>query len=158
MDEIDAHGRQLLLDWPSLTRGRLSVYRQLDGSVEEDTDPWFPSAQGQSEKRVPIRFSGVGPRTDEPIDEEEPPPYGEDIIFEKYFELDSPIKTPRGLEVVFWLGAGATRRGSVAKYSAALYLYPQSFEDRGVQVGVIDFTQGLTTGGVPLYFRVNFPW
>jgi hypothetical protein len=25
-------------------------------------------------------------------------------------------------------------------------------------VGVLDFTQGLTTGGVPLFFRVNFPW
>lgn len=155
MDEIDALGRQLLLDRPSLTCGRLSVFREL--ASEEDIDPWFPRL------KVTLKRAGTDQilwqwATHDVIDENEPPPYGEDIIFEKYFELDSPIKSPRGLEVVFWLGEGATRRASVAKYSAALYLYPKSFEDRGVQVGVVDFTQGLTTGGVPLYFRVNFPW
>ena len=29
------------------------------------------------------------------------------------------------------------------KFSAALYLYPTTFEDRGVQIAVIDCTQGL---------------
>jgi len=95
---------------------------------------------------------------DDPIDFDEPPPYGEGLLLEKYFELNHPIKSPRGLEVVFMLGKGATPRGTVEQFSAALYLYPKSFEDRGVQVGVIDFTQGLNTGGVPLFFRVNFPW
>jgi hypothetical protein len=156
MDEIDAHGRQLLLDRPSLTRGRLSVFRELTDPTN-DTDPWFPRLT------VSLKKSGTDQvlwqwATHTHVDEEEPPPYGEDIMLEKYFELESPIKSPRGIEVVFSLGAGANRRGSVAKYSAALYLYPSSFEDRGVQVGVVDFTQGLTTGGVPLYFRVNFPW
>jgi hypothetical protein len=156
MDEIDAQGRQLLVDRPKLTRGRLSVFREING--DEDLDPWFP--------RLNVSLKRAG--TDQvlwqwtthtlPIDEDEPPPYGEEIICEKYFELDMPIKTPRGLEVVFALGPGATRRGCVSKFSAALYLYPKSFEDRGVQVGVVDFTQGLTTGGVPLFFRVNFPW
>ncbi len=93
-----------------------------------------------------------------PIDYEEPPPYGDEVLLEKYFELKAPIRSPRGLEAVFSLGAGESTRGSVSQFSAALYLYPNSFDDRGVQVGVLDFTQGLTTGGVPLYFRVNFPW
>jgi hypothetical protein len=158
MDEIDSHGRQLLIDRPSLTRGRLSVYRELHPTVDDDPDPWFPRLSVSLKRAGTDNILWQWVTHAEPIDEDEPPPYGEEIIFEKYFELDSPIKTPRGLEVVFSLGAGATRRGTVSKYSAALYLYPQSFEDRGVQVGVIDFTQGLTTGGVPLYFRVNFPW
>lgn len=152
MDEIDAHGRQLLIDRPSLTRGRLSVFRESSSS-----DEWFP--------RLNVTLKTAG--TDQilwqwtthslPIDFDEPPPYTEAFL-EKYFELEAPIKSPRGLETVFMLGAGATRRGNVEKFSAALYLYPTSFEDRGVQVGVVDFTQGLTTGGVPLYFRINFPW
>ncbi len=37
MDEIDAQGRQLLIDRPLLTRGRLSVYRESEGA-----DQWFP--------------------------------------------------------------------------------------------------------------------
>jgi hypothetical protein len=156
MDEIDAHGRQLLVDRPSLTRGRLSVFREIHG-LKEDFDPWFPKLN------VTLKRAGTDHvlwqwTTHDHVDEDEPPPYGDEIMLEKYFELESPIKSPRGIEVVFWLGPGATRRGCVSKFSAALYLYPQSFEDRGVQVGVVDFTQGLTTGGVPLYFRVNFPW
>lgn len=154
MDEIDAQGRQLLLDRPMLTRGRLSVFREIEG---EDLDPWFPKLN------VSLKRAGTDNvlwswTTHDQIDEDEPPPYGEDVIFEKYFELEAPIKSPRGLEVVFHLTAGATRRASVRKYSVALYLYPKSFEDRGVQVGVLDFTTGLTTGGVPAFFRVNFPW
>jgi hypothetical protein len=158
MDEIDAHGRQMLVDRPSLTRGRLSVFREAGDPTQEDVDPWFPRLKVNLKRAGTDQILWQWATHHEPIDEEEPPPYGEDIIFEKYFELEAPIKSPRGLEVVFWLGAGATRRGVVSKYSAALYLYPKSFEDRGVQIGVIDFTQGLTTGGVPLYFRVNFPW
>src|ERR1700679_3324974 len=119
MDEIDAQGRQLLLDRPSLTRGRLSVYRELlDGA--EDADPWFPRLKVTLKKAGTDQVLWHWTTHHDPIDEEEPPPYGEEIIFEKYFKLDSPIKTPRGLEVVFGLGSGATRRGSVSKYSAAL--------------------------------------
>jgi NaMN:DMB phosphoribosyltransferase len=77
---------------------------------------------------------------------------------EKYFELDAPIKSPRGLEAVFSLTKGATSRGRVEKFSAALYLYPGTFEDRGVQVAVIDCTQGLTASSLPLFFRSAFPW
>lgn len=152
MDEIDAHGRQLLVDRPSLSRGRLSVYRE-----SKSDDHWFPRLN------VTLKRSGTDHilwqwTTHNEVDEDEPPPYGEDLLLEKYFELETPIKSPRGLEVVFMLGPGASRRGHVDQFSASLYLYPETFEDRGVQVGVIDFTQGLTTGGVPLYFRVNFPW
>lgn len=153
MDEIDALGRQLLVDRPPLTRGRLSVYRE-----SSSDDHWFP--------RLNVRLKRAG--TDnvlwewvthsEPIDFEEPPPYGDDLLLEKYFELESPIKSPRGLEVVFQLGPGATVRGHVSQFSASLYLFPTSFEDRGVQVGVIDFRKGLTTGGVPMFSRYNFPW
>lgn len=153
MDEIDAQGRQLLVDRPALRRGRISVYRESEGP-----DHWFP--------RLNITLKRAGSDSvlwqwtthDDPIDFDEPPPYGEDLMLEKYFELDTPIRSPRGLEVVFWLGPGATNRGKVEQFSAALYLYPDSFEDRGVQVGVLDFRQGLTTGGVPLFVRVNFPW
>ena len=93
-----------------------------------------------------------------PIDFEEPPPYGEDLLLEKYFELEEPVRSPRGLEVVFELAAGATMRGSVEQFSASLYLYPSSFDDRGVQIGVLDFRQGLTAGSVPMFARFNFPW
>lgn len=154
MDEIDAQGRQLLIDRPLLTRGRLSVYRECEGN----TDHWFPRLN------VTLKRSG----TDDvlwqwtthtlPIDHDEPPPYGDEVLLEKYFELAAPIRSPRGLEAVFALGPGDSPRGAVKQFSAALYLYPNSFDDRGVQVGVLDFTQGLTTGGVPLFFRVNFPW
>lgn len=153
MDEIDAFGRQLLIDRPSLTRGRLSVYRE-----SASDDYWFPRLN------VSLKRSGTDDilwqwsTHSEPIDFEEPPPYGDDLLLEKYFELDAPVKSPRGLEVVFQLGPGATRRGHVSQFSASLYLFPTSFEDRGVQVGVIDFRKGLTTGGVPMFCRYNFPW
>ncbi len=157
MDEIDAQGRQLLTDRPALTKGRLSVFREIEQG-DEDSDPWFP--------RLSISIKRAG--SDEtywrwtthglPVDFQEPPPYGEDILLEKYFELEQPAKSPRGLEAVFLLEPGASNRGKVLKYSASLYLYPDSFEDRGVQIGVIDFTEGLKATHVPLYFRVNFPW
>jgi hypothetical protein len=155
MDEIDAQGRQLLLARPPLSKGRLSVFRE---AIDNDDDKWFPRLN------VSLKRAGTDENLwqwtthAEPIDSEEPPPYGEDVLLEKYFELAKPIKSPRGLEVVFLLGPGMTNRGRVKQYSAALYLYPNTFDDRGVQVGVIDFTQGLTCGGVPLYFRVDFPW
>ena len=157
MDEIDAQGRQLLTDRPALTKGRLIVFRQIEKGGT-DTDPWFP--------RLSITLKRAG--SDEtfwrwtthglPVDFEEPPPYGEDFLLEKPFELEQPAKSPRGLEAVFLLEPGATNRGQVIKYSASLYLYPNSIEDRGVQIGVLDFTEGLKATQVPLYFRVNFPW
>lgn len=153
MDEIDAQGRQLLVDRPFLTKGRLSVFRESEGS-----DHWFPRLNVTLKRAGTDHILWEWTTHSHPINFEEPPPYGEGVLLEKYFQLEFPIKTPRGLEVVFLLGPGATRRGSVEQFSAALYLYPNSFDDRGVQVGVLDFTQGLTTGGVPLYFRVNFPW
>jgi hypothetical protein len=79
-------------------------------------------------------------------------------MLEKYFELNEPVKTPRGLEVVFELAAGATVRGSVEQFSVSLYLYPASFDDRGVQIGVLDFRQGLAASSVPMFARFNFPW
>jgi len=153
MDEIDAHGRQLLVDRPYLTRGRLSVFREADTD-----DYWFPRLNVSVKRAGTDHVLWQWTTHAEPIDFDEPPPYGEDLLLEKYFELESPIKSPRGLEAVFSLGQGATKRGRVSQFSASLYLYPASFEDRGVQVGVFDFTHGLTTSSVPLYFRVNFPW
>jgi hypothetical protein len=158
MDEIDAQGRQFLIDRPPLTKGRLSVFREIENG-NQGSDLWFPRLS------ITIRRAG----SDEsccwrwtthslPIDPEEPPPYGEDVLLEKPFELEEPIKSPRGLETVFLLEPGATRRGQVKKFSAALYLFAESLEDRGVQIGVIDFTEGLKSTDVPLYFRVNFPW
>jgi len=153
MDEIDAQGRQLLIDRPLLNKGRLSVFRQCDG-----LDHWFPHLSITLKRAGTDEVLWQWNTHSEPIDFEEPPPYGEDLLLEKYFALEKPISSPRGLETVFRLGPGASNSARVQQFSAALYLYPDSFEDRGVQVGVIDFTQGLTTGGVPLYFRVNFPW
>ncbi len=157
MDEIDAQGRQLLVDRPLLTRGRLSVYRETKSDML-GIDDWFPRLN------VTLKKSG----SDEtlwhwtthslPVDFDEPPPYGEDLLFEKYFELDTPVRSPRGLEVVFELGRGTTERGSVEQFSASLYLYPASFEDRGVQIGVLDFRQGLNAGSTPMFARFNFPW
>jgi hypothetical protein len=157
MDEIDAQGRQLLIDRPALTKGRLSVFRGVEAG-SDGGDLWFP--------RLSITIKRAG--SDDtcwrwathglPIDPEEPPPYGEDVLLEKYFDLDEPIKSPRGLETVFLLEPGATKRGKVTKFSASLYLFPDSVEDRGVQIGVVDFTEGLKSTDVPLYFRVNFPW
>ncbi|HEY9788082.1 MAG TPA: hypothetical protein V6D17_22025 [Candidatus Obscuribacterales bacterium] len=154
MDEIDAQGRQLLIDRPNLTRGRLSVFREAESNV----DHWFPRLNVTLKRAGTDDVLWQWTTHDDPIDFDEPPPYGEGVLLEKYFELEAPIRSPRGLEAVFHLGPGATNRGAVQQFSAALYLYPNSFDDRGVQVGVLDFTQGLTTGGVPFFFRVNFPW
>ena len=41
MDEIDAQGRQFLIDRPTLTKGRLSVYREVEGG-NQGQDLWFP--------------------------------------------------------------------------------------------------------------------
>src|SRR5580698_2831308 len=122
MDEIDAQGRQLLLERPLLNKGRLSVFRESSGE-----DHWFP--------RLNVTLKRAG--TDdvlfewtthaEPIDFEGPPPYGEDLLFEKYFELRTPIRSPRGLETVFKLSPGASNSAKVQQFSAALYLYPDSF-------------------------------
>lgn len=152
MDEIDAVGRQMLYDRPLLTRGRLSVYRE---SLTHDD--WFPQL------KVTLKKAGSDQilwnwSSHTVVDEEEPPPYGHDGLLEKYFELEHPVKSPRGLEAVFWLGSGLTKHARLKTFSAALYLYPTSVEDRGVQVGVLDFAGGLASQGVPLFVRVNFPW
>jgi hypothetical protein len=152
MDELDAFGRQMLMERPLLTRGRLAVFRE---SITHDD--WFPQL------KITLKKSGSDLilwrwSSHDTIDEEEPPPYGDDGLLEKYFELDQPVKTPRGLEAVFWLGPGLTEHARLSSFSAALYLYPGSVENRGVQVGVIDFARGLSSRGVPLFVRVNFPW
>jgi hypothetical protein len=153
MEEIDAQGRQLLIDRPLLTRGRLSVYRESDGN-----DDWFPRLNVSLKKSGSDHTLWQWTTHTLPVDFEEPPPYGEDLMLEKYFELAEPVRTPRGLEVVFELAAGATARGKVEQFSVSLYLYPESFDDRGVQIGVLDFRQGLTAGSVPMFARFNFPW
>jgi hypothetical protein len=153
MDEIDALGRQLLFDRPPLTKGRLSVFREADTE-----DHWFPKLNVTLKKTGSNQVLWQWSTHKDPVDFDEPPPYGEDLMLEKYFELEAPIKSPRGLEAVFWLDRGTTNRAFVQKFSAALYLYPGSFDERGVQVGVIDFTKGLNANSVPLYFRSSFPW
>jgi hypothetical protein len=153
MDEIDALGRQMLLERQPLTKGRLSVYRE-----SKTDDDWFPKLNVTLKKTGSNQILWQWTTHKEPIDFDEPPPYGEDLLLEKYFELEAPIKSPRGLEAVFSLTRGATSRGRVDKFSAALYLYPGTFEDRGVQVAVIDCTQGLTASSLPLFFRTAFPW
>ena len=153
MEEIDAQGRQLLVDRPTLTRGRLSVYRE---SLCDDD--WFPRLNVTLKKSGSDAVLWQWTTHTLPVDTEEPPPYGEDILLEKYFELDEPVKSPRGLEVVFSLAEGLTNRGSVEQFSASLYLYPASFDDRGVQVGVVDFRQGLRANSMPMFVRFNFPW
>lgn len=152
MDEIDAIGRQMLQERPLLTRGRLSVFRE-----SETHDDWFPQL------KVTLKKAGSDDilwrwYSHTVVDEEEPPPYGEDGLLEKYFELERPVKSPRGLEAVFWLGPGITNHARLKTFSAALYLYPRSVEERGVQVGVLDFASGISSRNVPLFFRVNFPW
>ena len=153
MEEIDAAGRQMLIDRPLLTRGRLSVFRE-----SKSADLWFPHLT------VSLKRSGSDITLWQwtshslPVDYDEPPPYGEDVMLEKYFQLDAPLKTPRGLEAVFSLGRGDSLNGTVEKFSAALYLYPQSLEERGVQIGVLDFVNGLNARSTPVYIRVNFPW
>src|SRR5690606_9060474 len=129
------------------------VFRESDSD-----DNWFPRLSVTLKRTGTDQILWQWVTHDDPIDFDEPPPYGEDILLEKYFELEKPLKSPRGLEAVFVLGPGAHRRGSVSQFSASLYLYPNSFEDRGVQVAVLDFRQGLTTGGVPLFSRYSFPW
>ncbi|MBY0357010.1 MAG: hypothetical protein K2W82_03335 [Candidatus Obscuribacterales bacterium] len=153
MDEIDALGRQMLMERPLLTRGRLAVFRE---SVS--ADEWFPQLKVTLKKSGTDEILWNWASHDLPIDEEEAPPYGEDGLLEKYFELERPVKSPRGLEAVFLLGAGLTNSGRLSQFSASLYLYPSSVEERGVQVGVLDFTGGLSSQGVPLFMRVNFPW
>jgi len=152
MDEIDAVGRQMLIDRPLLTRGRLAVFRE---SLTHDD--WFPQL------KVTLKKSGSDQvlwrwTSHDQIDEDEPPPYSDDGLLEKYFELEHPVKSPRGLEAVFWLGPGLTKHARLGSFSAALYLYPRSVEERGVQVGVLDFASGISGQNVPLYVRVNFPW
>jgi hypothetical protein len=153
MDEIDAKGRQMLVERPLLTRGRLSVFRE-----SSSQDSWFPHLNVTLKRTGTDIILWQWASHANPIDFDEPPPYGEDVLLEKYFELETPLKSPRGLEAVFCVGPGATNRGQVEKFSAALYLYPKSLEERGVQVGVLDFAGGLVTKNLPLYFRVNFPW
>ncbi|HEY9684880.1 MAG TPA: hypothetical protein V6C86_25105 [Oculatellaceae cyanobacterium] len=153
MDEIDALGRQMLVERPPLSKGRLSVYRESNGD-----DDWFPKLNVTLRKTGSHQILWQWSSHKEPIDFDEPPPYGEDLLLEKYFELDAPIKSPRGLETVFSLTKGMSNRGKVEKFSAALYLYPKSFEDRGVQVAVLDCTQGLMASSLPLFFRTAFPW
>lgn len=153
MEEIDAQGRQLLIDRPALTKGRLTVFRQ-----SASQDDWFPRLNVTLKKAGSDLVLWQWTSHSNPVDMDEPPPYLDELVQEKYFELDSPLKSPRGLETVFSFGPGATNRGSVEKFSASLYLYPGSLEERGVQVGVVDFPEGMTAKSVPLYFRINFPW
>ena len=153
MYEIDALGRQMLVDRPPLTRGRLSVFRD---STSQDN--WFPHLNVSLKRTGSDQILWQWASHSLPIEEDGPPPYGEAVLLEKYFELDSPLKSPLGVEVVFALNEGATTRGFAEKFSAAIYLYPKSLDERGVQIGVIDFAQGLTAKNVPLFFRVNFPW
>lgn len=155
MDEIDAQGRQLLVDRPLLTRGRLSVYREIGAAGVDD---WFPRLNVTLKKSGSDAVLWQWTTHSLPIDFEEPPPYGDELMFEKYFELETPVRSPRGLEVVFELGRGASERGTVEQFSASLYLYPASFEDRGVQIGVLDFRQGLNASSTPMFARFNFPW
>jgi hypothetical protein len=137
-----------------LTKGRLSVYREA-GSSEDD---WFPRLNVTLKKAGSDEVLWQWTTHSLPIDFDEPPPYGEELMLEKYFELDMPVKSPRGLELVFALEEGATSHGVVEQFSASLYLYPDSFDDRGVQVGVVDFRQGLQVRSVPMFMRFNFPW
>jgi hypothetical protein len=153
MDEIDATGRQMLVDRPLLTRGRLSVYRESNSS-----DLWFPHLNVSLKRSGTDTILWQWTSHSVPIDYDEPPPYGDEVMFEQYFQLDRPLKSPRGLEAVFKLGPGATNSGFVNKFSASIYLYPTSLEERGVQIGVIDFVNGLTCRSAPMFFRVNFPW
>ncbi len=153
MDEIDAIGRQMLIDRPLLTRGRLSVYR--DSSSK---DHWFPHLNVTLKRTGTDHVLWQWQSHATPVDFDEPPPYLGDILLEKYFELETPLKTPRGLEAVVWMGPGVSQNAFVEKFSVTLYLYPKSVEERGVQLGVVDFASGLKATSVPCYFRMNFPW
>jgi hypothetical protein len=153
MDEIDALGRQMLIDRPMLTRGRISVFRE-----STSDDDWFPRLNVTLKRTGTDHILWNWTTHSDPIDLDEPPPYGDDLMLEKYFELEEPLKSPRGVEAVISLLPGLTTRGYVEKFSVSLYLYPKSLEDRGIQVGVVDFVERLTTQSTPLYFRINFPW
>lgn len=153
MDEIDAAGRQMLVERPLLTRGRLSVFREAGKS-----DPWFPRLNVTLKRTGTDHILWTWTSHSNPIDFEEPPPYDTDGVLEKYFELETPLKTPRGLEAVFSFEAGDSLSSCVDKFSAALYLYPQSVEERGVQIAVVDFVHGFTARSMPIFIRSNFPW
>ena len=153
MDEIDAQGRQLLIDRPRLTKGRLSVYREPSGN-----DLWFPKLNVSIKKSGSDHTLWSWTTHTNPISEDEPPPYGEEVVLEKYFELNPSVKSPRGIEVVFNLDRGLYNSSRITQFSAALYLFANSFEDRGVQIGVLDFTNGISAQMMPVYFRVDFPW
>ena len=102
MDEIDALGRQMLVEQATRLKGRLSVYRE-----SKTDDDWFPKLNVTLKKTVSSQILWQWSTHKEPIDFDEPPPYGEELFLEKYFELDAPIKSPRGLEAVFSLTKGA---------------------------------------------------
>ena len=72
-----------------------------------------------------------------------------------------PADFTRSLEVVQLSRMTRKKQGFPCygmQWGAAIYLYPKSLEERGVQVGVVDFASGLTCKSVPLFIRVNFPW
>jgi hypothetical protein len=153
MDEIDAVGRQMLVERPLLTRGRLSVFRESDCK-----DNWFPRLNVTLKKARTDLILWRWTSHSHPIDHDEPPPYDTDGVLEKYFELEVPLKSPRGLEAVFSLSGTDTLSSYVAKFSAAIYLYPKSLEERGVEIGVLDFVNGFDARSLPIFIRSNFPW
>ena len=153
MDEIDAQGRQLLTDRPKLTKGRLSVYREPEGN-----DLWFPRLNVSIKKSGSDVYLWSWSTHDDPICQDEPPPYGEEVVLEKYFELNPSVNSPRGIEVIFNLDKGLYNSSKIGQFSASLYLFANSFNDRGVQIGVVDFTKGLSASMMPVFFRVDFPW
>jgi hypothetical protein len=153
MDEIDAVGRQMLVERPLLTRGRLSVYR--DTSCN---DYWFPRLNVTLKRSRTDHVLWSWTSHDWPIDYDEPPPYDTDGVLEKYFELETPLKTPRGLEAVFHMTGSDKMSSYVDKFSAAIYLYPKSLEERGVEIAVLDFVNGFNGRSLPYFFRSSFPW
>jgi len=153
VDEIDARGRQMLIERPALSKGRLSVFRE-----SYDRDPYFPHLKMTVKKAGTDSVLWRWQSHHHPPDVDEPPPYGDEVMLEKYFELNFPIKTPRGLESILWLGPGLTSSARVEIFSVAIYLYPHSLEERGIQICVLDFPGGLAASSTPVYMRVNFPW
>ena len=153
MDEIDAVGRQMLVERPLLTRGRLSVYR--DTSCN---DYWFPRLNIALKRSRTDHVLWQWTSHDYPIDDMEPPPYDTDGVLEKYFELETPLKTPRGLEAVFNITGSDKMSSYVDKFSVAIYLYPKSLEERGVEIAVLDFVNGFHARQLPIFIRSSFPW
>jgi hypothetical protein len=153
MDEIDAIGRQMLVERPLLTRGRLSVYR--DTGCQ---DYWFPRLNVTLKRSRTDHILWSWTSHDYPIDYDDMPPYDTDGVLEKYFELESPLKTPRGLECVFSISGSDRMSSYVDKFSAAIYLYPKSLEERGVEIAVVDFVNGFQARSLPYFVRCNFPW